>query len=123
MFPPLLRMLLDEPGLLASHAAAYTDLVQEEAGALRSRLFRRLGLILGLAGCAFLALLFIGMALMLYATSGHGHWLLWLVPAIPLVCTLVMAGMVWGMPHAPSFPRTRAQLSEDLHVFGMKEVE
>lgn len=123
MLPPLLRILLDEPGLLTSHAAAYTDLVQEEAGVLRSRLVRRLGLMLGLAGCAFLTLLLLGMALMLYAASGHGHWLFWLVPAIPFVCTLVMAGLIWGMPRVPSFPRTRAQLSEDLHVFGMKEGE
>lgn len=123
MLPPLLRVLLDEPALLQAYAAAYTELVREEAGTLQQRVVRRLAYAAGSAGCALLALVFMGVAVMLYAVSGRGHWLLWIVPAIPLVCALVMAGLLWRAPGEPTFPKTRAQLDKDLQICGLKEVE
>jgi len=123
MLPPLLRVFLNEPGLLHTYAAAYTELVHEEAGELQRRLGRRIAYVMGFAGSMVLAIAFIGVAVMLYAVSGKGHWLLWLVPAIPLMCALILAGLVWRAPRETSFPKTRAQLNEDIQVFGLKEVQ
>ncbi|MBT9567827.1 MAG: phage holin family protein [Thiobacillus sp.] len=123
MLPPLLRILLDEPALLAAHAAAYTDLIKQESCTFRARMVRRIGYLLMLYGCALLGLLFAGVALMLHAVTGAGDWLLWVVPAVPLVGALVAGWAVWRAPRTDSFPKTRAQLGEDMQMFGLKEAE
>lgn len=123
MLPPLLRVLLDDPGLLHAYATAYADLVREESGVLRRRLARRLAYAAGFAVCAFLALGLLGGAVMLYAVSGNGNWMLWMVPVVPLVAALILAAGVWRAPAHASFPKTRAQLDVDMQLIGLKESE
>lgn len=123
MLPPLLRILLDEPALLTAHAAAYSELIKEESGMLQARIARRIGYLFVVYGCALLALLFAGVALMLYAVTGGGHWLLWLVPVVPLAVALVTGWVVWRQPRGASFPKTRAQIGEDMQMFGLKEAD
>ncbi len=122
MWSPLLRILLREPGLLAGHACAYAELIGQDAARWRTHQLRRLGCLLALAAAAVLALLFAGIALMLHAATGSGHWLLWAVPAGALLLALA-AGLAWlrMQPPAPAFSRVRAQMAEDLELFDLKE--
>lgn len=124
MWPPFLRILLDEPELLVGHAAAYAALIQEDAARWQARLARRLGyLILAVIGIS-LALIFGGVALMLYAVTSVSHWLLWVVPAVPLGGAAVA---FWCLrrqvPAPPAFQRVRTQAGEDMRLFGWKEPE
>lgn len=120
MWPPLLRVLLHEPALLIEHGAGYAELIGEEAIAWQSGLKRRLGLWLALIGCGALALLFGGVALMLYAVTATAHWLLWAVPAVPLVALLAAAGLLARHDRgSAAFPRLRVQVDRDLQLFGL----
>jgi len=122
MWSPLLRILLREPGLLAGHVCAYAELIGQDAARWRAHQLRRLGCLLTLAVAAVLALLFAGVALMLHAATGSGHWLLWAVPAGALLLALA-AGLAClrTRPPAPAFSRVRTQMAEDLELFGLKE--
>lgn len=122
MLPPLLRILLDEPRLLATHIANYSDLIRQETGSIQSRLAQRVGLTIVLAGSVFLTVTFLGIALMLYAVSGVSHWLLWLVPLVPLVASMVAGTMLMNLPREKGYPRTRAQFDEDMQVLGLKDL-
>lgn len=124
MWPPLLRVLLDEPGLIRSYAQAYSVLLKQDAAGWQARQRRRLGYWLAMASGLLLALLFTGVGLMLYAVTGGGHALLWIVPAVPLVWSLVAAWLLWHTPPALSvFPRVREQVAQDMTLFGVKEME
>lgn len=117
MLPPLLRVLLSEPGLLHTYASAYGELIHEDASSWWTSKKRRLGYSLALAGCVLLAVLFIGVALMLYAVTENGHWLLWVVPALPVVGAL---SAWWLLMHIPrehaSFLRVREQITQDMKL-------
>ncbi|MGK2951874.1 MAG: hypothetical protein ACSLEZ_05755 [Thiobacillus sp.] len=52
-----------------------------------------------------LAVLFAGVALMLYAVTGGGHWLLWAVPAAALLTAIIAAWQLARAKTVPSFPR------------------
>lgn len=123
MWPPLLRILLDEPELLTRHSAAYTALVKQEATLLQAHLVKRAGYLLVLLCGAVLGFMFLGIALMLYAVSEGEHGLLWIVPAVPLALALVAGWSLWSAPRTASFPRTRAQMNQDMQLFGFKEPE
>lgn len=124
MMPPLLRVLLGQPTLLTGYASAYAALLKQDAAWWQARQLRKLGYLLAAAAAGVLAVLFAGVALMLYAVTGGGHWLLWAVPAVSLLTAIVAA---WRLTRAaqaaPSFPRVREQLAQDLQLFGLKEPE
>lgn len=121
MLPPLLRILLDEPDLVRSYASAYAVLLRQDAAGWQARQRRRLGYLLALASGVLLALLFTGIALMLYAVTGNGHWLLWSVPALPLTWALAAGWLLWRAPPARSpFQRVREQVAQDMELFGLK---
>ena len=122
MLPPLLRILLDEPGLLTTHVAAYSDLLRQETGTLQARLRERAAYTVVLLASGLLALVFIGVALMLFAVSGVSHWLLWLVPAVPLAVALVTAVLLKGLPRVAAYSQTRKQIDEDIRVLGLTDV-
>ena len=124
MWPPLLRILLDEPALIFEHVAGYTALIHQETTCWQVQLKRRIRYFLLLVGSGLLALLFAGIALMLYAVTGISHWLLWAVPGVPLF-GLIMAswGLARELPVPSTFPRLRSQFDKDLQLFGLKEDE
>ena len=121
MLPPLLRIFFDDPGLLRTHAAAYSELIRQETGTMQTRFAHRVAYTVALAGSVLLALLFAGVALMLYAVSGVAHWLLWLVPGVPLLAAAFSASMLMRMPKERAYPRTRAQFDEDMHALGWND--
>lgn len=117
MLPPLLRVLLTEPGLLHTYASAYGELIHEDASSWWTSKKRRLAYSLAVAGCAMLAVLFIGVALMLYAVTGNGHWLLWVVPALPVMGVLAAGWLLVRLPRErASFLRVREQLTQDMQL-------
>ncbi|QLQ03860.1 MAG: hypothetical protein HZY77_14865 [Thiobacillus sp.] len=122
MWPPLLRILLDEPALLAEHAAAYSALIRQEAMHLQARLLRRLGYLLLLGGGVLLAVMFAGIALMLHAADEGRYWLLWTVPLMPLAVAAFGAWRLQGAtPDYPAFSRVRAQVADDMQLAGWKK--
>ena len=122
MFPPLLRLFLDEPELLVSHASAYSELFREDVARWQARQTRRLVHYLVLAASLVMALGLGGVALMLHAVTGSSHWLLWAVPVSPLLAALA-TGVAWrAVPRGgAAFPRVRRQVAEDLELFGLKD--
>lgn len=117
MLPPLLRVLLTEPGLLHTYVSAYGELIREDASSWWSSKQRRLGYTLALAGFAVLSVLFTGVALMLYAVTGNGHWLLWVVPALPVTGALTAGWLLMRIPHErASFLRVREQITQDMQL-------
>ena len=122
MWPPLLRVLLDEPALLAEHAAAYSALILEDAMRLQARLLRRLGYLFLLGAGVLLAVMFAGIALMLHAADEGLYWLLWTVPLIPLVAAAIGAWRLKGdTPGSAAFSRVRAQVADDMQLAGWKK--
>jgi hypothetical protein len=122
MLPPLLRVLLDEPRLVVEYASAYATLLKEDAAWWHAQQMRRLGYLLAVVVSIMLAIMFAGIALMLSAVTGSGHWMLWAVPALPL---MVAIGASWQARHAlpslPAFPRVRAQVAQDMHLFDTRK--
>jgi hypothetical protein len=117
MWPPLFQVLLDEPILLREHASAYTALIRQDAARWQARLVRRLGFLLLLGTSILLALIFAGIALMLHAVTTGAHWLLWFVPALPLIGATIAAGCLWwGAPVPSAFSRVRAQVAADMQL-------
>lgn len=117
MLPPLLRVLLTEPGLLHTYASAYGELIHEDATSWWTSKKQRLAYSLLVAVCAMLAVLFVGVALMLYAATGNGHWLLWVVPALPVAGALAAWWLLVRLPRErASFLRVREQLTQDMQL-------
>lgn len=117
MLPPLLRVLLTEPGLLHTYVSAYGELIQQDASRWWTLKQRRIGYTVAVAVCAALGILFIGIALMLHAVTGNGHWLLWVVPALPVTGALTALWLLARMPREhTSFLRVRAQILQDIQL-------
>jgi len=124
VWPPLLRILIDEPSLLAGHATAYAALIKQDAAGWQARLARRLGYVFLLVAGMSLALLLAGIALMLHAVTHVSHWLLWVVPAVPLGVAAIASWCLRREAPAPrAFAHVRRQVAEDLQLFGWKETE
>lgn len=120
MLPPLLRVLLTEPGLLHTYVSAYGELIQQDASSWWTLKRRRLGLTVAVAVCAVLAVLFIGIGLMLHAVTGNGHWLLWAVPALPVTGGLIALWLRMRIPRErAAFLRVRAQIMQDVQLLEM----
>jgi uncharacterized membrane protein YqjE len=118
MMPPLLRLLLSQPGLLADHADAYAELLGAEL-AVASRAYKRTGLIRGaqLCCCAVAAAL-AGGALMLWAVTpeptARALWIFWMTPGLPLLGAL---GCQWALRTRSDerlFDSVRRQLKADM---------
>lgn len=122
MLPPLLRVLLDEPRLLVDYAAAYAALLTEDAVGWKTQRMRRLGFLLPVGVGVVLAVMFAGVALMLSAATGSGHWLLWAIPVLPLTVAIAAGWQASrAFPELLAFPRVRAQVRRDIQLFDRKE--
>jgi hypothetical protein len=118
MFYTLLRLLVNQPDLLAEHAAAYAELVSTEIDTVSALWKRRLMLNVVALACFAVAVVLAGVALMLWAVVPVEHirapWVLIAVPLLPL------AGAAWCLLQAQSldqgsaFDNVRLQLQADL---------
>ena len=122
MWPPLLKLILCEPDLLVGHAAGYAALVGQEMAAWQARWKRRVVWWVLMMACGWLMLLLGGIALMLYAVTGTTHWLLWVIPALPLLGVIPAARFLMRENTSPlAFPRVRDQFNQDMQLFGLKD--
>lgn len=120
MIHPLFTTLVSKPGLLAEHAGAYAELASAEARVYGSAWQRRALLLLAAAVCALLGSIFAGVALLLCALAPPAAmaapWLLWLVPAVPLVAAAVFANLGRHTPDRPLFADLREQVALDAQL-------
>lgn len=118
MLPPLLRIMINEPRLLVEHAEAYSHLVAQEAQLWQEAVKRRMMLRLAIVASLFFALLFAGIALMIWGATGHPHWTLIVVPLLPLVAFIFLL-IVKSNDNEPfkPFAATKTQFCNDISMF------
>lgn len=91
MLPPLLKIIINEPGLLTEHLEAYSQLFVKDVSLWQASIQRQMKWKIILAGNLFLFMLFAGVAIMLWGTSQSTHWSLAAVPLIPLLLLVITA--------------------------------
>ena len=125
MIHPLIHLAASRPELLVEHGEAYVALVAKEISDWRTSLVRRVMLAAVAALCAGLSLLFIGIALMLWASTPEGDvrslGLLFAVPGVMVALTLGAAFFAKGGAPASAFDDLKKQFSADLRM--LREVK
>ncbi|KAF1044759.1 hypothetical protein [Xylophilus sp.] len=117
MLHPLVSTLIKHPDLVLDHVLGYGSLVREEAKALGGQAVQRavawgLVLVMGLVG-----LVLAGTAVMIGLLQSQFHWVLVVVPGVPVAATLV----AWRVARRPlpgdGLRDLREQLQADLVLF------
>ena len=120
MIHPFFTKLVTKPGLFAEHAGAYAELAAAEALQLSARWKRQLLLTLVVAVCALLGLGLAGVAALLAAAvpvaTMPAPWVLWALPALPLVAAGCCGVMLWRMQSVPAFALLRSQFDADAQL-------
>jgi len=118
MIHPLLKLIATEPQVLGDHVEAYAELVGDEVKKTGSAWATRLGYYLGALCLLGVGLVFVGVALMLWATlppSGfQAPWVLIAVPAVALVAALVCVMLARQSPIESAFDNVKKQLNADM---------
>lgn len=117
MLPPFLRILINEPELVAEHISAYSSLIAHDVHLWQTRIQKRVLLKLLMGGSLLLTLLFSGIALMVWGATDSHHWTLIVVPLIPLALTIVVAFLASGNTSRQPFEASRKQFRADLNMF------
>ena len=117
MLPPLLKIMINEPGLLAEHIEAYSQLIVKDVASWQNSIKRQFKLKAIMGGSLFLTLLFTGIAVMLWGTTNSTHWSLFVIPLIPLL-TLIISGIMLLSGHAARNPfhSVKKQFCSDLRM-------
>ena len=113
---PIFSVLVSRPDLVIDHVAGYATLAQEEATSVGTEVAKR-AIAWAAAGVgALLFLVFAGVAAMLGAMHEAFHWMLVVVPAIPLVAAGVAFSIARKPMPAKAFAELKAQLDADAQV-------
>lgn len=117
MLPPLLKIIINEPGLLSEHLDAYSQLLVKDVSLWQTSVKRRMKWKIVLSGNLFLFLIFTGMAIMLWGTTQTPHWSLIVIPLIPLFIVIVAALMLprKDSVHKP-FVAFKKQICSDMQM-------
>ena len=94
MLPPLLKIIINEPGLLSEHLDAYSQLLIKDVSLWQTSFKRQMKWKMALGGNLFLFVLLSGVAIMLWGTTQNAHWSLIAIPLIPLFFVIVCALML-----------------------------
>ena len=116
MFHPIFSALVSRPELVLNHVAGYAALAREEAVSVGGEVVKR-AIAWGVAVfCLLFFLLFAGIAIMLGAMNDEFHWMLVLVPGVPLA--IGIAAVLRARQHLPHKPfmELRSQLNADAQV-------
>ncbi len=118
----LLKMLLLPPDLLKSHAQGYVDLASEVGARYLCTLKNRWVMYALSVLTLLLALIFGGMALLLWSTFPlHDAPHAWMLLALPITC-LCLSGLCWWGARAqrlqPLLQEIQAQIALDLQAIG-----
>lgn len=115
---PLLRLVTNQPQLLAEHAEAYADLFGEELGAA-SAMWKRQALLGAVALCGLgVGAVLAGVALMLWAVIPSADiqapWALIVAPLLPLVAAIACAVAARSQTADGAFGAMRQQVKADV---------
>ncbi len=117
MIHPLFRLIVSDPQLLADHVEAYSELVAQEVGAATAQWKKRAAMHAVSVACAFVTVLFAGVAVMLWAVVPvermNSPWALVGVPAIPLVLAMWSTLAARAPQAGNGFAAIREQLAAD----------
>jgi len=110
----LIYMLTQQPHMLAVHAQAYADLLHQEAARALQQTQKRIWLYVASAGMVFAAVIFTGVAVMLWGTL---PWALMGRPevliATPLVAWLI-AWVLWRMAGSVSIGQGLSEFKQQI---------
>lgn len=112
MIHPIFSVLVSKPELVMEHVAGYAALVRDEASSVTSEVARR-AIAWGACGaCLFVFLLLAGVAVML-GSMQEFHWVLVVVPAIPLAIAAAAFSVARKPLPSRAFTELRSQLDAD----------
>lgn len=118
MIHPLFISLAQQPGLLSEHADAYVDLAMAEWQGVTGQLKSRALIWVSTAVLGLVGLMLMGTSLLLWAVlplaSMPFPWLLWAVPAVPLLGAALFAWLAATRREPPAFESLRAQWAQDM---------
>jgi uncharacterized membrane protein YqjE len=115
MFPPLLKLVIEQPALLGEHLEAYASLLLRDVALWQQRFQRRLLLNLLLVAGTGMSLMLACIAVMLWVTTDHGSPLLIVIPLLPVT----LASSIFALqapPGGENFAASRAQLHADVQM-------
>ena len=117
MIHPLFRLIVSDPQLIVDHVEAYSELFAEEVGAATAQWKKRAVMHALSVLCAFVTLLFAGVAVMLWAVVPvermNSPWALVGVPVIPLVLAVWSYFAARAPQTGDGFNVIREQLAAD----------
>ena len=110
---PIFSVLIHKPELVFDHVAGYAALVQEEASSVGGEVAKRViaWAVAGVGAIVFLVLA--GVSAMLGVMQDEFHWILLVVPAIPLVLALLAWNVACKRLPSQAFAELKAQLDAD----------
>lgn len=115
---PIFALLATHPQLLVEHALAYSALINQELGATYAAWWRQAVLRAVALGCAVVAWVLGGVALMLWAVTPlaliQASWALFAVPLLPLAVAAVCLAQASPSQPSHSFARLTQQIEDDL---------
>jgi hypothetical protein len=118
MIHPLLKLIATEPEVLGDHVEAYADLVGEEVKKTGSAWAQRFAWYASALGLLAVGLVFVGVAIMLWAAlppSGfQAPWVLVAVPVVTLAGAVACILMARRHPIESAFDNVKKQLSADM---------
>ncbi|RYX90867.1 MAG: hypothetical protein EOO28_27770 [Comamonadaceae bacterium] len=119
MLHPLFSTLVRRPDLMVDHVAGYAALFHQEATAAGADLLKR-GIAWAIAGvCCIVFLGLAGTALMLGFMQNQFHWILLVVPGIPLVLMAIAVAIACRPFTSERFPELKAQIESDSEALRM----
>jgi hypothetical protein len=111
-------LLLSQPNLLASHMSHYAMLMRDETELAIAYLRYRTIMWVTFLGCSLLFIGLLGVALLLWGTmpaQTQSHaWVLWLVPATPLLGAICSLFALQRKPPVPLWNELQMQISTDM---------
>ena len=115
---PLLRLVTNQPQLLAEHAEAYAELFGEELSAA-SAMWKRQALLGAVALCGLgVGAVLAGVALMLWAVIPpadiQAPWALIVAPVLPLLAAIACAVAARAQTATGAFGAMRQQVEADV---------
>lgn len=118
-----LAALASHPSRLLGHLQLYGDLVSAEAAHASRQLLGRLVFIVLAVELLACAITLGGIAILLGVTldGGGEHWVLWAVPAVPLVGALLAYLKLRGSAAVEPFATLRRQVAADAAVLAERE--
>lgn len=115
MLHPIFSTLINRPDLVADHAAAYAELLRQEAADLSVQWRRRVVAWVAVGVGALTFMILGGVALMLLAVHSF-HWAFALVPGLVFLLTLWALSIARSPATPLNFPDLMSQVQSDIQA-------